>query len=285
MTKSVMLAGTVGHVKGVPHPLTGAGFSDNSDTEVRELLSGARTSWRAPVTYQTLTLSWKGTRESLSHMRDLYNRRWGGPGHFWIVSPDVEEDGNLLPMRWSVGHQLAYVLNGLGRVKILESTAVIRGGSDWSGALSSKTLPYCQILVEPGTPYYFGMLGTSAGLTSTQGVVVQGHLKGASETQWETLGTFRSSTGTNATPVLTKAQSLNYDFLRIGINIGMSTSTSISISALELSHVDYGTTPDKEIRCGTGLGAVQFTSNLESSIVSNRIDRKSISAELVEVEL
>lgn len=280
-----MLAGTVGHVKGVPHPLTGAGIGDNSDSEIRELLSGARTSWRAPVTYQTLSLSWKGTREALSHMRDLYNKRWAGPGHFWITPPDVEEDGNLLPMRWSVGHQLAYVLNGLGRPQISQGAAIIKGGPDWASALSAGSMPYFQAIVEPGTPYYFGMIGSSNGLTSDQGVVVQAHRSNAAASVWETLGTFRTSTGASAMRVLSEAQSADYDFIRLGFNMGMSSLTSLSITALELSHIDYGTEEEATLRPGTGLGAVQFTSNLEASIISNKINRKGISAELTEVEL
>ena len=281
-----MLAGVVGHVAGVPHPLSGASIADNSDSEIRELLSGGRSSWRAPITYQTLSLSWRSTRESLKHLRDLYNRRWGGPGHFWIVPPNAEEDGNLLPMRWSVGTQLAHALNGLGRAYVIESSgaSVLYGGPEWNNAQTQGLLPRMQIIVEPGNEYYFGGILSSNGLSASQGVIVDGHKTSSDSNTWTRLLTLRSST-TAGQPVLTKAQSLDYDFLRISFAMPASTVASLTISSIELSKIDYMTSEDRAIRPGTGLGAVQLTSQLDGSILSNKINRVSYSADFTEVEL
>ena len=279
-----MLAGVVGHVDGVPHPLSGASVSENSDLDVRELISGSRRVFRAPVPYQTLNFSWRSDRNSLRHLRDLYTRRWGGAGHFWIVSPTMEEDGNILPMRWSVGHQLAHVLDGLGNPKVSGTSATIYGSSAWSYATAGGWAPSIQFIVEPGKPYWFGFSGSAKGLNSNNGIVVSGHRIGTAETSWEQLGVFRSST-VQATPVLTKAQSVNFDFIRVSISMPASTSGELTVNAMELSNIDYSTSEGGTIRPGSGLGAVQMTSVLDGNILSNKIDRMGYSADFTEVDV
>lgn len=278
-----MLAGTVGHVAGVPHPQANAGLTFNSDMTTREMLSGQRMMYRAPTTYQSMNLSWKCSSQHLAHLFDLYEMRWGTP-HFWIQSPFLTEEDNILPLRWSVGHQLAHVLNGLGEPSISGNTVKIVGGVGWSYALGQGFGPSVQFIVDPGKPYYFGMTGTSTGLTATQGVVVYGHKIGTPESTWARLGTYRATTTVGA-QVLTKAQSLDYDFLKVAIELPSSRSGSLTISAMELSQIDFSTTKEKAIRRGKGIGAVQMSSELGGSILSKVIDRIGFSADLMEVDI
>ena len=300
MPKRTMLMGVPGHVFEVPAPLTGASVSDNSDVDVRELANGGRKVYRKPVTYQTFNLNWKGTREELAPIRDLYNRRYGYP-HFWMEPINAEPGGNLLPMRWSVGSQIGYMLNGIysprsGKVSASGDTWDLIQDPGWVTLFAADQISYSVsvpsprtvIPVSPGETYFFAIeCESSEDASEWSGVIVSGHNKVTGD--WDYLNYFQNST-LESVEVLSKVSSYTYDFIGVGFDLtnylGDSSNISyLSVKSMELSTTRFEESPLREIRPGSGFSAVIPTNTYDGTITSNKLNRVNYSLELSEVDV
>ena len=306
MPKRTMLMGVPGHVFEVPAPLTGASVSDNSDVDVRELANGGRKVYRKPVTYQTFNLNWKGTREELAPIRDLYNRRYGYP-HFWMEPINAEPGGNLLPMRWSVGSQIAYMMNGKNNARLVADgqygetiyTYLDAGAVRYGGQEIGNDGPYPQVMipVNPGKPVYLGAEvfleypENILGILSVVGHKVHAHYT-PNGNNWEELYVMEGALS-GSVEVLSVVNSYNYDF--IGIVIAPITDYVseesddllpgyVTLKALELSNTKYEDSPEGTIRPGYGISAVMPTSAYDGTLVSNALNRSNYTLELTEVD-
>jgi len=286
------------------------GSDVNLYTETTELLSGEVAVYRAPVTYKTFNMSWKGGASKLQPLVDVYSGAYGN-GPYYITDVLAGVQGyNLLPAKWAASHLLAHICNGWGSPVVGTQSVTperrqvtFTGSADDFGEFPNPTV----VPVIPGQPLLMSIWGTR---TSTASVRVYRFKR--STGAW-TLDFTIIPTMTNDAPkvLVTQTEANANDVAAVKIVPYLPTSGVLTLAHMDLAINDYRTyTPyiyglnpalfpatllypgmllfpagptQTLFRAGMGSGPVQFTGNLGGKLDSAVIDRIGFSVDLSEV--
>lgn len=306
-----MLFGPVGRQVEIPWPDSGMGMDTNLDTEVTPLLSGEQSVYRAPVSYKTYNMSWKGGATKLQPLVDVHSGVYGS-GPYYITDPLAGVQGaNLLPAKWAACHLLAHVANGWCSPVISKQTntperlqVTFTGNPDDTDYFPRPLV----VPVVPGMPLYLKPWGTFTGLAR---VAISKYTM--STDSWSTY-TGYSPTLTNDVPttIVTQAEADAGDIQAIKIAPYVPGTDQLTLQHIDLATNDYriynpgafgldpsvypstGLYPGMTLypnglslaamfRAGRGTGPVQFTGNVGGKLDSITIDRIGLSVDLTEV--
>lgn len=161
-----MLFGPIGAQVEVPWPQSGMGSDVNLTTETTQLLSGEQAVYRAPVTYRTYNMSWKGGAMKLQPLVDVYAGIYG-TGPYYITDSLAGVQGmNLLPAKWAASHLLAHVCNGWSDPAVTTQTltpegrqVTFTGSADYPDEFPNPSV----VPVIPGQPLYYSAWGSRTG--------------------------------------------------------------------------------------------------------------------------
>lgn len=278
-----MLFGPIGRQVELPYPESGMSVVGVSDVEETTLLSGGLAVWRAPTTYKTYNMSWKGGTKGLgSNLQPLIDMHAGvyGQGPFYMTDP-LAVDGNLLPTRWASAWQLAHVAGSWGR-PLAEKQTVTPEGLQSSFDCRADTALEGPSIVTPLIPGQTMFLKVWGARTGTAAVRVQ-RFK-ASTGVWETLSDYvPQMSGHSFLTVISQAEATAGTYSAVRLSLVKGTATN-AVSTLKLAHIELATTSSTVFRMGKGVGAVQFTGNAAGNIDSAVIDRIGLSIDVKEVE-
>jgi hypothetical protein len=306
-----MLFGPIGAQVEVPWPQSGMGSDVNLMTETTQLLSGEQAVYRAPVTYKTYNMSWKGTAMKLQPLVDVYAGIYG-TGPYYITDSLAGVQGmNLLPAKWASSHLLAHVCNGWSDPVVTPQTitpegrqVTFTGNADYLAEFPNPAV----VPVIPGKPLYSKVWGSR---TSTAGVRVYRYKR---STRVWTLDFTLVPTVTNDVPTLlvTQAEADANDVAAVKLVPYCPTGAVLTLAHIDLAINDYrtytpylygldpalypaltlypgmmlfpaGPSTQTMYRSGMGTGPVQFTGNLGGKLDSAVIDRIGFSVDICEV--
>lgn len=311
MASKTMLFGPIGRQVEIPCPLSGMGNDVNLSTETTELLSGEVAVYRAPVTYKTYNMSWKAGFEKLQPVIDVYNGIYGR-GPYYITDTLAGVQGtNLLPAKWATCFQLAYICNRWCDPVLSNQTITPEGQQVTFTANLDDPVEYPNgnvTPVIPGKPLFYKAWGSRTGSAA-----VRIYRYTRSTGMW-TLDFTIVPTVTNDVPttILTQGEADANDIAAVKIVPYVPAASTLTLAHIDLAINDYRTyTPyiygmDPSLypsltlfpgmllfpsgpatatmfRSGRGIGPVQFTGNVSSSIDSVIIDRVGFSIDVVEV--
>lgn len=275
MRNKTMLFGPIGRQVEIPCPESGMNFAGNLDTEETRLLSGGLAVYRAPTTFKTYSMSWKGGTKGLQPIIDMHAGAYG-PGPFYLTDP-LAVGENLLPTRWASSWQLAHIAGTWGNPSVRNQTYSPEGQQsvfDITVATPSRG-PSIVVPTIPGKPLYFKVWGSSA-----LGVLIDRYETATGK--WVASGAYLSQTsGHTYRTVISEVEAAygTYGAVRLTLNGNGSPAQKT-----ELGHMDLSTTMSDEFRMGRGVGALQFTGNAAGTINSAVFDRIGMSIDLKEVQ-
>jgi hypothetical protein len=299
------------------------GMDFNLNTETTDLLSGEQAVWRAPVTYRTFNMSWKGGSTQLQPMVDVHAGMYGR-GPYYISDPVTAiQGGNLLPSKWASSHLLAHICNGWNSPVVSPQTIDSGGFTNTPEGLqvrftsdpdSPAEFPNPIVVpVIPGKPMWLKIWGNYSG---TAGVNVYRYFRSVGA--W-TLQQNYKPTYTNTAPdsVCSQAQADAGDLLAIKLVPVVTAGNTLTLQHIDLAVNDYryytpytyglppGLMPSYTLmpgmtlfpssthsalegkstmfRSGKGIGPVQFTGNVGGKLDSATTDRIGMSFDLREV--
>jgi hypothetical protein len=306
-----MLFGPIGNQVEIPWPQSGMGSDVNLYTETTELLSGEVAVYRAPVTYKTFNMSWKGGAMKLQPILDVYAGIYGA-GPYYITDMLAGVQGyNLLPAKWAACHLLSYVCNGWADPVVTAQSltperrqVTFTGSADYADEFPNPIV----VPVIPGQPLYSSTWGSRTGAA---GVRVYRYRR--STLSWS-LDFTLVPTVTNDVPTLlvSQAESNANDIAAVKIVPYCPTGSVLTLAHIDLAINDYRTYtpyifgldpalypaltlypgmllfpsgPDVQtmFRSGMGTGPVQFTGNVGGRLDSAVVDRIGFSVDLSEV--
>ncbi len=306
-----MLFGPIGRQVEVPWPQSGMGSDINLVTEITALLSGEQAVYRAPVTYKTYNMSWKGGAEKLQPLVDVYAGIYGRGPYYITDSLAGVQGANLLPAKWAASHLLAHVCNGWGSPWVTsqilspeQEQVTFTGNDDDPDEFPNPTV----VPVIPGKPIYSKVWGSRTGTAAMR------IYRFKRSTGLWTLDFTLVPTATNDVPtiIVTQAESDANDVAAVKLVPYCPTGTVLTLAHIDLAINDYQTYtpyiygldpalypaltlfpgmmlfpagPDTQtmFRSGRGVGPVQFTGNLGGSVDSVVIDRIGFSVDICEV--
>jgi hypothetical protein len=305
-----MLFGPVGRQVEVPWPDSGMGADNNLTTETTALLSGEQAVYRAPVTYKTYNMSWKGGSTKLQPLLDVHSGVYGN-GPYYISDPLAAGQGaNLLPAKWAASHLLAHICNGWGSPVLAKQTntperwqVTFTGNADDPDYFPRPIV----VPVVPKQPLYFKAWGTRTGTAS---VAVSRY--SASTDSWSAYTGYTPTLSNDApTLIVTQAEADAGDIQAVRVAPFLPGIDQLMLQHIDLATNDYryytpftfgldpslypsdtlypGMTlypvgPDNVMfRAGRGSGPVQFTGNIGGKIDSVTIDRIGLSLDICEV--
>lgn len=306
-----MLFGPIGAQVEIPWPQSGMGSDVNLFTETTDLLNGQVSVYRAPLTYKTYNMSWRGGAAQLQPLLDVYAGVYGN-GPYYITDSLAGVQGyNLLPARWAASHQLAHVANGWGGPAFTPQTVTPEGRQvTFTGNADDPNEFPNPIVVPsiPGKPLLLSVWGTR---TSTASIRVYRYKR--STRAWS-LDFTVIPTMTNDVPktVITQTEANANDVAAVKIVPYLPTGGLLTLAHMDLATNDYrGYTPylyglnpalyptptlypgmflfplgpgaGTLYRSGMGTGPVQFTGNIGGKVDSAVIDRIGLSVDLTEV--
>lgn len=313
MTSQTMLFGPIGRQVEIPWPLSGMGVENNLTTETTDLLSGQQSVYRAPVTYKSFNMSWKGGSAKLQGIVDVHSGIYGN-GPYYITDPTGAAQGtNLLPARWAAPHLLRHTVNGwCAPVVANQLNTPERLQVTFTG--NADDPDYCPdsivIPVVPGSPLYFKAWGT---VTGSARVAISKYT--ASTNTWSAYVGY-TPTLSNDVPTLLVSQSEADagDIQAVKIVPYVPGTDTLMLQHLDLATNDYrtytpytfglaedpnlypattlypgmvlypsGTSQAVMYRSGRGQGPVQFTGNVGGKVDSVTIDRIGLALDLREV--
>lgn len=306
-----MLFGPIGRQVSVPWPQSGMGQDSNLYTETTDLLSGEQSVYRAPVTYKTFHMSWKGNSTQLQGIIDCHTGIYGN-GPYYITDPMGAGQGtNLLPAKWAASHLLQYIVNGwCSPVITPQMNTPERRQVTFTG--NADHADYCPqsiiVPVVPKQPLYFRAWGTYTGAAR---MAVSRYT--ASTNTWSAYTLYAPTLSSDAPwNVVTQAEANAGDIQAVKITLYVPGSDTMTLQHLDLAINDYryytplsfgldpslypstglypgmslypmGPDPSVMFRSGKGTGPVQFTGNVGGTIDSVTIDRIGLTLELREV--
>lgn len=308
-----MLFGPIGNQVEIPWPQSGMGNDVNLYTETTDLLSGEQAVYRAPVTYKTYNMSWKGGAMKLQPIIDVFTGTYGN-GPYYITDSVAGVQGyNLLPAKWAACHLLRHICNGWGSPAQSSQTITPERRqvtfTKTSGDADEFPNPVV-VPVIPGKPLFSKVWGSRTG---TAGVRVYRYKR--STGVW-TLDFTLVPTTTNDVPttIVTQAESDADDVAAVKIVPYLPASGTLTLAHIDLAINDYriytpyfygldptlypsttlypgmylypaGPDPTTQtmFRSGMGTGPVQFTGNLGGKLDSAVIDRIGLSVDIREV--
>jgi hypothetical protein len=289
------------------------GFDHNLYTEITDLLSGEQSVYRAPVSYKTFNLSWKGGSAKLQGIIDVYSGVYGN-GPYYITDPTGGVQGtNLLPAKWAAPHLLSHVVNGWCSPVVSAQTATPerRQVTFTGNADDSDYCPYTIVVpVIPKKPLYFKAWGTYTGGSR---IAISKYT--ASTNSWSPYaGYFATTSNDVPTNIVTQTEADAGDVQAIKIALYVPGTDTLTLQHIDVATNDYRTYtpytfgltvdnslypattlypgmvlypsgPDQDVmfRSGRGTGPVQFTGNVGGKVDSVTIDRIGLSLDLREV--
>lgn len=283
-----MYFGVPGAIEQVRCPESGMGFVSTVDSEEIELVSGGRSVYRAATAFKSFNMSWAADSSKLRHLIDCYNGQFGR-GPFYFTDPTASEK-NILPPRWSNAWQLANQSNGWGRPTITPWPASQVPNAyqyktnkrvTFRQAPAGSTTPIEGVIRTrhiriPGKAYRFNAQGLSTG---GAGVRVRGY--NASTDSWTLLSTQTALNGTG----LEVISAANSTYTMIELDIYLPLGSTLMLYGMTLGTEDYQVTDiNNFMPPGQGVGAVNFSSTANGSLVSARIDRVGLSLDFTEVQ-
>jgi hypothetical protein len=256
------------------------GADTNLDTETTPLLSGEQAVYRAPVTYKTFNMSWKGGASELQGIVDIHSGVYGN-GPYYITDPfGAAQGSNLLPAKWASCHLLSHIVNGWGSpVLAAQTNTPERKQVTFTGNLDDAD--YCPqsivVPIVPGKPLYFKAWGSRTGSASVA------YQKYTASTDTWSASTAYVPTLTNDVPVtlVTQAQADAGDIQAVKIRLYLPGTDTLTLQHMDL-FTEYLSAPEPT-RTGKGIGPVQFTGNVGGKVDSVTIDRIGLSLDLCEV--
>lgn len=312
MTNQTMLFGPVGRQVEVPWPQSGMTMDNQLDSETTSLLSGEQSVYRAPVTYKTYNMSWRGGTAKLQGIVDVHSGVYGN-GPYYITDPFGAGQGtNLLPAKWASPHLLRHTVNGwCSPVLAKQLNTPERLQVTFTG--NADDPDYCPqsivVPVVPGQPLFYKAWGSRTGSAS---VAISRYT--ASTDTWSVPAGHVPSLANDAPyPLVTQAEADAGDIQAVKITPYVPGTDTLTLQHIDLATNDYryytpytfGLTPDPlypdpyltpwmtlypsgpEVsvmyRAGRGTGPVQFTGNVGGKIDSVTIDRIGLSLDLTEV--
>ena len=267
-----MRFGPLNNVKEVPAPLSGMSFGLNRDTEITELVSGGRSIYRAPTSYKSFDMSWKGGTEGLQQLVNMYTGVFGD-GPFYMADPRYETD-NLLPQRWASTYQLATTLNGWGSPTVTTGVTAAYSGKALKITRAASALPTYNevpqatqvVLVKQGESVFVNVSASKWG--------------GTAWLRWRGIkadGTYSAPTdiwgGIEVLPV-------GHEYIAVAISLYLAPGASMLVNWISVAQG----VPISGERAGRGVGAVQFTGNIQGNLVGNKVDRIGLTVGVTEVE-
>lgn len=278
MRNKTMLFGPVGRQVEIPCPESGMNFAGNLDTEETKLLSGGLAVYRAPTTFKTYGMSWKGGTKGLQPIIDMHAGAYG-QGPFYLTDP-LAVGENLLPTRWASSWQLAHVAGLWGNPTGSNQNYSPEGQQSVFTAVASTPQNGPSIVVPtiPGKPIYLKVWGTATG---TACVRVSRH--NASTGEWEFfLDYIPKTTGHDYQAVIREVEGVDGTYDAVRLTLGTSAANGAGV--LSIGHMELSTTMSDDFRMGRGVGALQFTGNAAGTINSAVFDRIGMSIDLKEVQ-
>jgi hypothetical protein len=308
-----MLFGPVGRQVEIPWPQSGMGVENGLTTETTDLLSGEQSVYRAPVTYKTYNMSWKGGAARLQGILDVHSGVYGN-GPYYITDPMGAVQGtNLLPAKWAASHLLRHTVNGwCAPVVSSQMNTPERLQVSFTGNLDDPDYYPNAIVVPvvPEQPLYFKAWGSRTG-----SAVVAISKYTASTNSWSAyVGYAPSVDHTEPSLIVSQAEADNGDIQAIKLTMYVPGTDTLSLQHIDLATNDYrmytpytfglpvdpqlypatslypgmsiypnGHGGDVMFRAGRGTGPVQFTGNVGGRIDSVTIDRIGLSLDLREV--
>lgn len=306
-----MLFGPVGRQVEIPWPDSGMGVDNNLTTETTPLLSGEQAVYRAPVTYKTYSMSWKGGSTKLQPLLDVHSGVFGN-GPYYISDPLAAAQGaNLLPSKWSASHLLAHICNGWGSPVVAKQ---INTPERWQVTFTGNAddpdyFPRPVVVpVVPKQPIYFKAWGTRTGSAS---VAISKYT--ASTDTWSAYVSYTPTLSHDAPSlVVSQAEADAGDVQAIRIAPFLPGADQLMLQHMDVATNDYryytpysfgfdpnlypsttlypgmtlypaGPDPSVMFRSGRGTGPVQFTGNIGGKIDSVTIDRIGLSLDICEV--
>lgn len=306
-----MLFGPVGRQVEVPWPDSGMSMDNNLTTEVTPLLSGEQAVYRAPVSYKTYNMSWKGGSTKLQPILDVHSGVFGN-GPYYVSDPLAAAQGsNLLPSKWSASHLLAHICNGWGSPVVAKQIntperlqVTFTGNSDDPDYFPRPIV----VPVVPKQPLYFTSWGSRTGTAS---VAISKYT--ASTDTWSAYAGY-APTLSNDAPVLivSQAEADAGDIQAIRIAPFLPGTDQLVLQHMDLATNDYryytpytfgmdpslypsatlypgmllypaGPEASVMFRSGKGTGPVQFTGNIGGKLDGVTIDRIGLSIDICEV--
>lgn len=275
MRNKTMLFGPIGRQVEIPCPESGMNFAGNLDSEETRLLSGGLAVYRAPTTFKTYGMSWKGGTKGLQPIIDMHAGAYG-PGPFYLTDP-LAVGENLLPTRWASSWQLAHIAGTWGDPNVRrqkyspegqESVFSISSGTPASG-------PSIVVPAIPGKPMYFKAWGSS-----TNGIAVDRYVSATGA--WERFKLMQPGTGEfDYQAVIREVDAADGVYAAVRLTLNGAGSPLINTA---LGHMELSTTMSDDFRMGRGVGALQFTGNAAGTINSAVFDRIGMSIDLKEVQ-
>ena len=309
-----MLFGPIGRQVEVPWPESGMGVDNNLTTETTTLLSGEQSVYRAPVSYKTYSMSWKGGATKLQPLLDVHSGVYGN-GPYYLSDPLAAAQGaNLLPSKWSASHLLSHICNGWGSPVV---TKQLNTPERWQVTFTGNPddpdyFPRPIVVpVVPKQPMYFKAWGSRTGLA---GLAVYKYT--ATTDSWSAPTVYAPSLTNDApTEIVSQAQADAGDIQAIKIAPYLQGADQLTLQHMDLATNDYRLyTPELfgfptydpslypannlypgmtlypsdpasavMFRSGKGTGPVQFTGNVGGKLDSVTIDRIGLSMDICEV--
>lgn len=278
-----MLFGPIGRQVEIPYPESGMSVVGVSGVEETTLLSGGLAVWRAPTTYKTYNMSWKGGTTGLANnLQPIIDMHAGayGLGPFYMTDPMVG-DGNLLPTRWASAWQLAHVAGSWGRPTTSVQTYTPEGEQSVFECPAGTPVEGPSIVVPsvPGKPLFLKVWGTATNKGSIR-------LKRFNRDTglWELFSVYTPKmSGHTFMEVITAAEAATGKYSAVRLSLWKGTLTT-DTSVIKLAHMELSTTTSEVFRMGKGVGALQFTGNISGTINSSLIDRIGLSIDVKEVQ-
>lgn len=306
-----MLFGPIGRQVEVPWPDSGMTFDNNLTTESTALLSGEQAVYRAPVSYKTYNMSWKGGSTKLQPIIDLHSGVFGS-GPYYISDPLAAAQGaNLLPAKWSASHLLSHVGNGWGSPVIANQLVTperlqvtFTGNADDPDYFPRPIV----VPVVPKQPLLFTSWGSRTGSAS---IGISKYT--ASTDTWSAYAAY-VPTLTNDVPsvIVSQAEADAGDVQAIRIAPYLPGTDTLTLQHMDVATNDYryytpltfglnpnlypsltlypgmllypfGPDASVMFRSGKGTGPVQFTGNVGGKLDSVTIDRIGLSMDICEV--
>lgn len=309
-----MLFGPIGRQVSIPWPQSGMGVDNNLTTETTDLLSGEQSVYRAPVTYKTFNMSWRGGAYKLQGIIDVHSGIYGN-GPYYITDPTGAAQGtNLLPAKWAAPHLLQHIVNGwCSPVKTAQTNTPERQQVTFTG--SADDPDYCPtnivVPVIPGESLYFKAWGT---ITGSARVAVSKYT--ASTNSWSAYVGYTPTTSHDAPSlIVSQTEADAGDVQAIKLALYVPGTDTLTLQHIDVAVNDYrlytpdtfefptydpdlfpandlypgmvlypsGSSQTVMFRSGRGTGPVQFTGNVGGKIDSVTIDRIGLSLDLREV--
>ncbi|WP_346924985.1 hypothetical protein [uncultured Arthrobacter sp.] len=311
MVAKTMLFGPIGRQIGVPWPDSGMSMDNNLLTETTDLLNGEQSVWRAPLTYRSYGMSWKGGSDALQPLVDVHAGLYG-QGPYYITDPLAAIQGNnLLPFKWASPFLLEHVANGWGSpVTAAQTVTPEQRQITFTGTAGDPDESPFNIVVPcvPGEPMYFTGWGTSTG---TAGVRVYRYSQSAAA--WQLFNTHVPTVTADAPlTVRSQAEADANDIVAIKLVPYIPTGSTLTLQHFDLAVNDYrayspysqsllparypaltlypgmvlypmGGPQASMFRSGKGTGPVQFTGNIGGKLDSATMDSIGLSLDIREV--